>query len=90
MIDERRRPPAALLAFVTIAYVDIGRAGIAEVVAIERAVGVKLLCIDHTDGVASLTSHANLQPAGHVLANIDYNAFSRRRHCQVPPPVGGG
>ena len=71
VVDEGGMPPTALLALVTIADIDVGRTGIAEIVAIERAVSIEFLCIDDANGVALLSTYPDFQPTSHILANID-------------------
>ena len=59
MIDKRRTPPTTVLTLVAIADVDVCRTGIAEVITIECAVSIQLLCIDNADGISFLSAHSD-------------------------------
>ena len=71
MIDESRRPPTTFLPLFAIADVDVCRAGIAEVVAVECTVSIQFLGIDDADGVALLATNFYPQPACNVLTDIN-------------------
>ena len=70
VIDECRRPPTAV-AFLTVTDVNIRRAGITEVFAVECAVVVQFLGINDADSIALLSSDTHLQPSCYILTDVD-------------------
>ena len=76
MVDKRRSPGAVVVPLfgnrlLAVADIHVGRAGVAQVLRIERAVSIQFLGIAHTDGVARLAVGHQRHPARHVLAEVD-------------------